>query len=260
MRTKTLAYLIPVLLTGCGGADGFSDTATVSAALESSDDTANESAVLLGTTDGTQSATTANEAATMGAAQAKTFWQPSTCVTATAQLNVVTYQLENCTGPYGLVHVSGSVVVTYTKQQSGVHADAVANGLTINGATMDFTSHADYTVNGSAKQLVVATDGSGTGARGNSITRHGSYTLKWDDATDCGALDGNWSTGINNATWSTSIAGYAQCKGHCPSGGTLAHTGGISGVTVTVSFDGSADAKWTSSRGRSGTIALFCLP
>jgi hypothetical protein len=102
----------------------------------------------------------------------------------------------------------------------GIHADANATGLLVNGATLNLNSQATYSVSGTAKKLVVSTDGGGTGPRGNTITRHGSYTLTWDDATACGTLDGNWSTGIDNATWST---------------------------------------RWTSSRGRSGTIGLFCI-
>jgi hypothetical protein len=196
----------------------------------------------------------------MAGAQAKTFWQPAGCVTFTQSNNVVTYKLSDCTGPYGLVHVTGSVTVTYTVDASGVHADAASTGLQVNGATLNLDSHADYTVNGTAKKLVVATQGSGTGAFGNSITRNGSYTLTWDDASMCGTLDGAWSTQIGADTWSTGIAGYAQCKYHCPSSGTLTHTGGISKVTITVKFDGSADATWSTSNGRSGTIALFCAP
>jgi hypothetical protein len=261
MRTNLLAYLIPLgLLAGCGGADPNSDAASVSGALDSSDQTANDSAMMLATTSGTESAASSNEAATMAGAQSKTFWQPSTCLTATQQLNIVTYKLNDCTGPYGLVHVTGTVVVTYTKDAAGIHADAVANGLAVNGATMNLDSQAVYSVNGTAKKLVVTTAGSGTGALGNSITRAGSYTLQWDDASQCGALDGAWSTKIGADTWSTSIIGYAQCKAHCPSSGTLSHTGGISKVTITVTFDGSADAKWSTSRGKSGTIALFCAP
>jgi hypothetical protein len=156
--------------------------------------------------------------------------------------------------------VTGSVVVTYTKQADGTHADATASGLSVNGATLDLHSQAVYSVNGSAKKLVVNTDGSGTGPRGNQLTRQGSYTLTWDDASECGTLDGAWSTGIGSATWSTSISGYAQCKGHCPTAGTLAHTGGLSKVTVTVTFDGTAGAKWSSSRGRAGVISLLCTP
>ena len=104
------------------------------------------------------------------------------------------------------------------------------------------------------------TSGSGTGAFGNTLTRTGSYTLTWDDASQCGTINGAWSTGIDNDTWSTSIDKYAQCKDRCPSSGTLSHTGGISKTTWTVTFDGSAQAKWASSRGRSGTFGLLCLP
>ena len=174
--------------------------------------------------------------------------------------NVVTYTLANCTGPYGLVHVTGSVVATYTADSAGIHAAVVTNGLQVNGATMSLDSTADYTVNGTAKKLVVSTSGSGTGAFGNSITRQGGYTLTWDDASQCGTLDGAWSTVIGTATWSTSIDNYAQCKARCPTSGVLSHTGGLSKTTWTVTFDGTASAKWASSRGRSGTIGLFCLP
>src|SRR6185369_10169955 len=240
MRTNVLAYLIPLsLLAGCGGADPAGDSASVSAALDSTGETADDSALMLATTDGTESATSGNEAAVMAGAQAKTFWQPSGCVVATQTNNVV---------------------VTYTADAAGIHAAAVTTGLSINGATMNATSNATYTVNGSAKKLVVQTQGSGVGAFGTSITRNGSYTLSWDDASMCGALDGAWSTMIGNDTWSTSISNYAQCKAHCPSSGTLSHTGGISKLTVTVTFDGSADARWATARGRSGTIALCCSP
>jgi len=261
MRTNVLAYLIPLsLLAGCGGGDPNGDAASVAAALDSSGETADDSALMLATTDGTESATSGNEAAVMAGAQAKTFWQPAGCVVATQTNNVVSYKFSDCTGPYGLVHVTGTVVVTYTADSAGIHASAATTGLLINGATMNATSNATYTVNGTAKKLVVQTQGSGTGAFGNAINRNGGYTLTWDDASMCGTLDGAWSTMIGSDTWSTSIANYAQCKAHCPSSGTLSHTGGISKLTVTVTFDGSAAAKWSTSRGRSGTIALFCSP
>ena len=74
MRTNRLAYLIPLaLLDGCGGADPTSDTAMVSAALDSSDQTATESALMLAATNGTDGAGSASEAAVMAGAQAKTF-------------------------------------------------------------------------------------------------------------------------------------------------------------------------------------------
>ena len=129
MRTNMLAYLLPLgLLVGCGGADpNGSDAASVGAALDSSSQTADDSALLLAVTQGTESATSSNEAGVMAGAQAKSFWQPSTCVTATQTNNVVSYALANCTGPYGLVHVTGTVVATYTANSSGIHAAIVTS-------------------------------------------------------------------------------------------------------------------------------------
>jgi hypothetical protein len=264
MRT-TLAYLFSLALplaalTGCGGGDPAGDNAAVSEALDSQDDTSSEGALLMVTTEGTQSALTAGEAATLAVAGAHTWWQPSTCVTTSINLNVVTYTLNNCTGPWGLVHVTGTVVVTYSMASDGIHASASANGLLVNGGTLNLDAQATYSVSGTTKKLTVSTSSTGTGPRGNSLSRQGNYTLTWNTATACGTVDGDWSTTINTYTWSTGIANFAQCLGHCPSSGTLTHTGGISGVTITVTFDGTGWAKWTSSRGRSGTIALFCIP
>ena len=137
MRTNILAYLLPLgLLAGCGGSDPNSDAASVSAALDSSGQTANESALMMATTSGTEAAASSNEAAVMAGAGAKGFWQPASCVTSTQAQNVVTYTLSNCSGPYGLVHVTGSVVATYTLDSAGVHAALVTNNLMINGGTM----------------------------------------------------------------------------------------------------------------------------
>lgn len=261
MRTNLFALVVPLLvLSGCGGGDPTSDSAAVSGALDSTDDTSNESALMVASVDATANAGTANDAAAMAAGSAHTWYQPSTCVSASAVGNVVTYTLDNCTGPWGLVHTSGTVVVTYTKAADGIHAAATATGLSVNGATMNVDAQAVYSVAGTQKTLTVTTNGAGTGARGTSIARNGSYTITWDTSSLCGALDGAWSTVIGGATWSTAVAGYKQCAGHCPTAGTLTHTGGLSGVTVTVSFDGSAAARWSTSRGHSGTIALLCLP
>jgi len=209
MRTTSLLSILSLtLLAGCGGAQGGSgtDSASAAEALDANDSTTSESAVLMASTDGTESSASASAAATTAAGRARGLYQPAGCVTATAVANVVTYTLVDCSGPWGLAHVTGTVVVTYTADAAGIHAAAVTTGLSINGATMNATSNATYTVNGSAKKLVVQTQGSGVGAFGTSITRNGSYTLSWDDASMCGALDGAWSTMIGNDTWSTSIS------------------------------------------------------
>jgi hypothetical protein len=49
------------------------------------------------------------------------------------------------------------------------------------------------------------------------------------------------------------------CAGGCPEpGGELTFTGGLSGVTLTITFDGSGIAQWSTSNGKSGTLPLLC--
>jgi hypothetical protein len=48
--------------------------------------------------------------------------------------------------------------------------------------------------------------------------------------------------------------------GKCPAnGGSISHTF-ANNVTLTITFDGSATAQWSTSNGRSGTINLVCVP
>jgi hypothetical protein len=179
-------------------------------------------------------------------------------VTATAIGDTVTYLLVDCTGPWGLVHTSGTVVVTYSVDAAGVHASASASALSVNGAVIDIDAQGTFSINGTTKKLVVSTNGAGVGPLGNHVARQGSYTVTWDSASMCATLDGNWSTQIGTAVWSTAVSGFAQCKDACPAHGTIAHTGGLSHVTVTVTFDGSAVARWSTSNGVSGTVNLLC--
>src|SRR5690606_11953125 len=111
---------------------------------------------------------------------------------------------------------------------------------------------------GTEQIIDVTTSGQGTGPRGASFVREGSYTLAWDTAAGCAHLDGQWATQVLGRTWTTEVSGYHACQARCPDSGTITYRGGISGVTVTVSFDGGDEAAWTSSREAEGTIGLFC--
>ncbi|MFH0900423.1 MAG: hypothetical protein V2A73_07320 [Pseudomonadota bacterium] len=101
------------------------------------------------------------------------------------------------------------------------------------------------------------TSGNGVGPHGNSLTRNGSYTLTWTQ--DCYTLEGSWSRSGAAGTATTAVSDYTRCKGLCPSAGTITHTG-VKGRTVTVTFDGSDVASWSTSGGLSGTVNLLCTP
>jgi hypothetical protein len=180
-------------------------------------------------------------------------------MTALASAHQVTLTINDCTGPYGMVHMSGTVFVNYEPIDSGIQAQITANDLKLNNATLTLASTAKLTLDGTDRILIVTTDSTGTGPRGNSITRSGSYELAWDFTTDCVSLGGDWTTYINNRNWVTAVTGYERCGAGCPKdGGRITYSGGIRNVTVTVDFDGSDQAAWASSRGSSGAVLLGC--
>lgn len=102
--------------------------------------------------------------------------------------------------------------------------------------------------------MSVTTSGAGTGPFGNSIVRQGTYTVTWD--ATCVATYGSWSSTAGERTRSTT-AQLKRCNHQCPTG-TVTHVQ-IS-RTITITFDGSAVAKLTTSNGKSGTVNLICVP
>jgi len=228
-------------------------------AVDSVDVAQNEAALVVAASDTAGAEATADQAAQAAVTAAPTAYSPKECVTAELTgKSTVLYTLDDCTGPYGLIHVTGEVTVVFSDQSDGLHAHATATGLSINGATIDLDANATYEVSGTQKTLSVTTQGKGTGPRGNSITRSGEYTATWDSGTSCFGLDGDWSTRVGVVAWDTKVAGYDRCATECPaSGGSISWTG-QNGKSLTVTFDGTDAAKWQTSTGKSGTVDLFC--
>jgi hypothetical protein len=188
---------------------------------------------------------------------------PSTCVTsqlddATATLTIM---YDDCTGPYGLVHVTGTLTLAFTVDASGtIGAHASGTGIMLNSVTVDVDADATYTPG----MLTVSARGGGTGRYGHTFTHTGDYTLTWDSATQCHTLDGNWSTTFDdNMTRTLDVTNLSRCAQSCPSSGTVVFTG-FYGATLTINFDGTAVATWDSvsatDRQSSGTINLVCTP
>lgn len=202
---------------------------------------------------------TAEALATSSAMRIPNRFKPAGCAVATQMGNTVTYVLTNCTGPYGLVKVSGTLVAVYTRAANGgVNVVITGTGVKANNATVDINSTVVATQANGVKKADVTVNGNGTGPRGGAITRQGAYVVTFDTTTECITVDGTWTTGTGRLSASTVVAGYKRCKGTCPaSGGTITHTA-ANNVVTTVTYDGSAVAKWATSGGRSGTVNLQC--
>lgn len=185
--------------------------------------------------------------------------QPASCFTKTVTGSTVVFVLTDCTGPYGLVHLTGTLTAVYSRDANGgVDVTITGSGVKANGAVIDLDATVVATQTNGVRNATVTTHASGTGARGFALSREGTYELSYDPAAECLTLNGTWTTTVGLKTASTTIANYTRCKGTCPAaGGSLVHVA-RTGAAVTVTYDGSANASWASTNGKSGTIALTC--
>jgi hypothetical protein len=184
---------------------------------------------------------------------------PASCFTKTVVGATVTYTMNDCTGPWGLVHLTGTITAVYSRATTGGVAVAITGaGIKANNATLDLNANVVAAEVNGVRVANVTTEAKGTGARGLALTRKGAYVAKYDPTAQCITVDGSWTTTTGLRSASTTIANYTRCKGACPAaGGTLVHTG-VRNTAVTVTYDGTSTAAWASSNGRAGNVPLMC--
>jgi hypothetical protein len=263
MSRFTLALaLVTTTLVGCKQQTGDLDSLDAELAVDSTNVSQGESEILSSAVDGSEAATgvtaaplaTPQGTADWIAAHAAAKFSPAGCATVTESGLTDTITFADCTGPRGLLHLTGSIAITVSAGASGaIDLSASATDLEVNNATISIDSTAVYTVSGTSKSLAVTTQGSGTGPLGNTIQHDGQYTASWD--ATCGSIEGSWSTEVGAAQRSTT-ANVMKCANQCPTGTITRDT--FRGHTITVTFDGTAVAKWTTSTGGSGTVDLTC--
>ena len=236
------------------------ETDTAESAIDSSDSAEAEGDMMMASVDGADVvgivAATPDQVAARIAANLVARWNPRACATIAQSGATITATYTDCTGPRGLVHVSGQLVLVVSVSGAGaISVQGTSDDLQVNGASLVVDATALYSSSGTSHSLAVTTHGSGTGPRGLDIVHDGDYTLAWDTATQCHTLDGNWSTEIGAASRSTQ-ASLHRCVGQCPSGTVTRKL--RTGATLTVTFDGQGTATWSSTAGRSGTVTLAC--
>jgi hypothetical protein len=255
----TLTTLALATITLAAPACGMDlDESAASEAADSSEITANEGALVASGADDAATPLTAADLAGGATARAAARFQPAGCATVTVSGDTVTTVLDDCTGRFGLLHVTGTLVSVFSDAADGVHVVTTAQDLAVNRATLNVNASAVITEAAGVRTLVVTTDGSGTGPRGHSFTRNGTYTITRNLSTSCVSLDGSWQLSAAGLSRMTTVSGLVRCDGMCPAdGGTIVHTG-FRGRTVTLTFDGTDIASWSSTTGRTGTIDLTC--
>jgi hypothetical protein len=266
---RTLASLLvgsSLFAIGCATNSETSGADSVGAALDSQEGTEDEGNVMMATTedaDGASAGTTpllATDVAARIAANVSLRWVPSNCANVTTNGNDVTIVFDDCTGPRGLVHVTGTLDLDISVNTSGAIAVAgTATGLEVNRATLDVNLTATYSTSGTNDVLMVQTMGSGVGPLGNTIDHDGNYTTTWDTTSQCGSIDGTWSTEATSSAASKTrgnTVNVSRCAGGCPTG-TMVHDF-LTSETLTITFNGTPIADWMLSTGASGSFPLLC--
>ncbi len=249
------------ILAGCKQDEpvlGGSGEQTADDQSASANDTTVEAILIQALTSADASAGTTDGALASAAADGADGEFGQACVTSVVDKNIVTYTLIECTGSWGLLRVSGTVVGTYTRTPQGdVQAALSGTGLTVNEGVGDWKATAVRSGTGDLRTLAVNTDWKGYTAQNRATSRKGAYTAVLDLGQRCVGLDGDWNTKIGLIAWDTAVQDFRVCKGSCPDdGGTVTWTSGMKNTVLT--YDGSEVALWSNSDGESGTLKLAC--
>ena len=245
---------------GCGGSAVFS-SADAELAADSTDTADVVSGLTSVSTDGVDvsaSGLTGEQAATAAAAVAGTKFIQSACLTKAVVGNVATYTLNNCSGPYGLVLVTGTLTATYTVSVSGstptLNVSLAGTGIKVNGMTVDVAATAKISGPTNNRSASVTSTSKAVTQRGNTINHSGAYDATWDGM--CMTLSGNFATQTAMNSYATVISGYKKCQNACPSQGTVTFTNLAN--TLTITYTGGRMAKLVLNAGKEQTLTLLC--
>ncbi|MFO0626076.1 MAG: hypothetical protein U0325_10705 [Polyangiales bacterium] len=245
-----------LVLNACGGTVG-DDDADVASGADTLEATAQTQALLSLTTDVTSGAVGAEMAATVAAQNTGAVLQPAGCVQAQAVGAAVNYTFTNCTGPYGLVNVSGTLRATFSNVTPVSRTIVVTGELTANRITLRPNATAQVTFMGGTRLATVTVAGGGSTPRPSTFTNSGTYMSSWDGT--CFGLSGRvTSTGSGGASVTVDVSSYRRCRGGCPDVGGRVTVSSARGASVTLQYNGGASATLTGSRGRSVNVALYC--
>lgn len=189
--------------------------------------------------------------------------QPPGCVTVTANpaTKTNTYVFADCTGPWGLVHLNGTVTVTYASSAPNqLTLSFSAQGFKINGATItQWTATADITANGTMRTMKWDGSFTGTTANGRDFERQNHKQLAWSVGSGCLGISGYSEGTVTGHRLKTTITDYNRCRGECPEAmSDIDVLNEDNGKEVNVLYNGGRSATVTlkGSNGGSTTINL----
>jgi hypothetical protein len=190
-----------------------------------------------------------------------TYYKPAGClvVTDVPAQKQASYVFNDCTGPYGLVHVTGTVNVGYSSSAANqLTLSYSSTGLKINNASIDWAATANITANGSSRDMVWNGHFTGTTGHGRAIERTNQKEYKWTVGGDCLSVSGSSDGTVTGHELKVDVINYSRCKGACPETGSEIK---ITDVTSSKVYDlkyGVGSATYTGPNGGSITFTPWC--
>ncbi len=183
---------------------------------------------------------------------AKAIYSPRTCLTVTSDeaAKTVTYVFNGCAGPNGIFKITGKIVATYQTSPNKLVLNLVGTDLLVNHSTVDWSSRAEITANGAAREMHWKGSLSGTTARGKEFSRTNEKVVSWRLGEKCFAVSGVSEGRVRGRFLRTEIANFSRCQGSCPAaGGRITISNAQAKVKVEILFDGSSRASYIAPRG-----------
>lgn len=196
---------------------------------------------------------------------AKALYFPRTCLTVAVEETVpnvegvATYTFAGCTGPNGLLNVTGVVKATYRASRDRLTLDLVGEGLRVNRAHVDWSSHAEIVAGGNGRTMTWSASLDGTTARGRAFSRNNQKVVTWTLGEPCLGLDGASEGDVAGRSLRTEITAFRRCRGSCPdAGGRIVVTDVDAGRRIEIRYDGTNRATIVGPSGRESTFQLAC--
>jgi hypothetical protein len=197
---------------------------------------------------------------------ASTQLYPASCVSRAkdpTNASVVDVTFTDCTGPFGLVHLNGEMIVTLSAGSGGaLDAQIAGMNLTANGHPINFDASAQITVSGSTRNVDWQGNWTATDDKGDTISHTSNLTIVVDTSKGCLTSNGTAQTDVAKREVDTTITNYEVCRDAqgnlgCPTG-EVKHVGKTSGKSVTVDFNGTSEAEVTGPEGHTFQVPLVC--
>ncbi len=206
------------------------------------------------------------------ASDVSSFYLPRTCVTTSAvtpasdsTTETVVYTFDDCAGPWGLRHVTGTLTAALSESPaSAVTIHVTSDVLRLDGAVASLDATAVLTETGIARDLAwTSTMLAGTTARGREFHRTASWHAGWQVGGSCVTVtDGAAAGDVLGRALTTTVDAYERCASECPAaGGSVSVRDVAANESVTIDYDGTAVATVTTAPAAATyAVDLDCVP